>query len=114
MNTNPKGEKDGWGDKLRAAERARENLYFAKIDEQLLDKIRENETQARREAKKDPGLGTCPRCEESLRSGIWRELQIEFCPECGGLWLDPGDLLQLVDRDELDLHLVERPPSDAT
>lgn len=107
-----KGEKDGWGDKLRAAERAREDLYFAKIDAELLEKIRAAETgkAPASESTSAPRHvnGDCPRCNEQLRSGMWRDLEIEFCPACGGLWLDPGDLLQLVGKQDLDLHLTER------
>lgn len=105
-----KGEKDGWGDKLRAAQRAREDLYFAKIDAELLEKIRAAETgkPAGAESAKATKNGDCPRCKEELRSGMWRDLEIEFCPACGGLWLDPGDLLELVDERGLDLHLTER------
>lgn len=102
-----KGEKDGWGDTLRAAERAREDLYFAKIDEQLIEKIRRAEPSP----QGDPGesdLGRCPRCKEALRSGLWRNLTIEFCAECGGVWLDQGDLLDLADRRDVSLHLSER------
>lgn len=106
---NPKDAKDRLGDTLRAAERARENLYFARVDEQLLQKIREKEAEAKRHRESEeakPQLGACPRCEEPLHSGMWRNLPIEFCGDCGGLWLDQGDLLDLADRD--DLHLKER------
>ena len=61
--------------------------------------------QAEAPSKKD--LGDCPSCKEPLRSGLWRELQIEFCPHCGGLWLDPGDLLQLAGQRDVDLVLSE-------
>lgn len=107
---NAKSEKDGWGDKLRAAERAREDLYFAKIDEQLLTKIREAEAEKKRAEAGTPetDLGSCPRCEAALRRGLWRGLNIEFCSECGGLWLDQGDLLDLADRGDINLHLSER------
>ena len=108
MDMNPSDEKDRLGDTLRAAERARENLYFAKVDEQLLQKIREKEAEAkqRRETEETKPLGDCPRCKEGLHSGMWRNLPIEFCGGCGGLWLDQGDLLDLADRE--DLHLKQR------
>jgi len=100
------GEKDGFGDRLRAAERARENLYFAKIDEELLAKIRADQKKPHEEAK--AGRGDCPRCEEPLRSGLWREIEIEFCPGCRGVWLDQGDLLELARSQDVDLRLGER------
>jgi hypothetical protein len=95
-------EKDPWGDKLRAAERAREDLYFAKIDQALIERLR------RQRAAADKEGGDCPRCRETLRSGLWRDLEIEFCPSCGGLWLDPGDLLHLAQRQDVGLALDER------
>ncbi len=106
--------KDRFGDTLRAAERAKEDIYFAKVDQELLEKIREEQAEAKaKAAAKDAAEnGNCPRCKEPLRSGLWRELQIEFCPECGGLWLDPADLLHLADQGDVNLHLTERGPSD--
>lgn len=95
-------EKDPWGDKLRAAERAREDLYFAKLDQALLERLRRQQETA------DPRVGDCPRCHESLRAGLWRDLEVEFCPSCGGLWLDPGDLLHLAQRQDVGLALGER------
>lgn len=100
------GEKDAFGDRLRAAERARENLYFAKIDEELLAKIRAEQKKPPEEAKAE--RGDCPRCEEPLRSGLWREIEIEFCPRCRGVWLDQGDLLELAQSQDVDLRLGER------
>lgn len=98
-----KSEKDNWGDTLRAAERARENLYFAKIDEQLIQRMRAE--QGAGDPKKRAGKGDCPQCNQPLRSGSWRDLEIEYCPGCGGVWLDQGDLLDLAGRGELDLRL---------
>ncbi len=108
-------EKDGWGDKLRAAERARENQYFAKVDEQLIAKLRvEEATKRQQKADESSAMGSCPRCNESLRFALWRELPVEFCEGCGGLWLDQGDLLQLADRPDVDLHLSEPSGSGTT
>ncbi len=100
-------ERDHWGETLRAAERVRENQYFAKLDRELLARMRTEQADASGQAVP----GDCPNCRASLRSGLWRSLEIEFCPECGGLWLDPGDLLQLAEHSDMDLVFSERKPA---
>ena len=103
---------------MRAAERARENLYFAKLDEQLIERLREkpaaapdaenpDPTPAPHASAPPPTDAACPRCETPLRGGLWRELEIEFCDQCGGLWLDAGDLLSLAGQRDLDVRISE-------
>ena len=44
----------------------------------------------------------CPRCpQEPMIILELRGVEIDYCPECGGIWLDEGELeLLLEDRDE--------------
>ena len=40
---------------------------------------------------------TCPCCEKiELRRAIRRGVEIDYCPECNGIWLDNGELNKIV------------------
>lgn len=51
----------------------------------------------------------CPNCNSSLvmseRSGI----EIDYCPECRGVWLDRGELDKIIERSS---QIVQNPQSD--
>ncbi|MFC1461387.1 zf-TFIIB domain-containing protein [Verrucomicrobiota bacterium] len=38
----------------------------------------------------------CPRCSSELRTIDYEGARIETCPDCGGEWLDQGELKQIV------------------
>jgi Zn-finger nucleic acid-binding protein len=37
----------------------------------------------------------CPACARSLDQRREHGVTVDYCPECGGVWLDPGELEQL-------------------
>jgi len=39
----------------------------------------------------------CPRCNSELAIEDYRGIEVDRCPNCGGLWLDYGELDQLED-----------------
>ena len=78
-------EKDVLGEKLRSLERAREDLYFARVDAELIEKMRERAAAERAER-------LCPQCHEPLEQTFWRGLDLDLCPDCRGFWLDSGDI----------------------
>jgi Zn-finger nucleic acid-binding protein len=42
---------------------------------------------------------TCPRCRtEPLVERERREICVDMCGECGGVWLDRGELQRMIDR----------------
>lgn len=44
-----------------------------------------------------PPRARCPRCEAaSLVEVVRRDVAIDRCRRCGGVWLDPGELERLV------------------
>lgn len=88
-------EKDRLGDKLRDAERAREDQYFAERDRKLVEQMRhakEGETEA---TLKQAALGRCPKCGARLVSHSLHGVSIDECPDCRGMWLDQGELQEL-------------------
>jgi len=84
-----KDEKDRLGDKLREVERGREDHYFAQRERELIEKMRAGQGA---EAGVQAVLGHCPKCGALLRAIEFRGSQVDQCDQCGGLWLDKGEL----------------------
>ncbi|MCE4610994.1 MAG: zf-TFIIB domain-containing protein [Desulfurococcales archaeon] len=40
----------------------------------------------------------CPVCGVELKPRIVYEIEVDFCPKCGGVWLDGGELNKLISR----------------
>ena len=41
----------------------------------------------------------CPRCNAPLAETRFEEVSIDRCDNCGGIWLDSGELAQLIQKD---------------
>ncbi len=93
-------EKDPFSDKLKEKERAEENLYFAKRDRELLEKLRGKDDAAGAAALREAAKGRCPKCGEPLAHRTIDAVQIDECPACKGLWLDAGELEALSKREK--------------
>lgn len=57
----------------------------------------------------------CPRCGEfkllmSTREGV----EIDYCPQCRGVWLDRGELDKILDRAASQYRAVESQPPSAS
>ena len=40
----------------------------------------------------------CPRCQVALSISDRQGVEIDFCPQCRGVWLDRGELDKIIDR----------------
>lgn len=40
----------------------------------------------------------CPRCQADLAISDRQGIEIDFCPQCRGVWLDRGELDKIVER----------------
>jgi Zn-finger nucleic acid-binding protein len=40
----------------------------------------------------------CPKCQTNLMISDRQGIEIDFCPQCRGVWLDRGELDKLVER----------------
>lgn len=95
----PDDQKDRFGDTLREAEKAREDLYFAEQDKKLVEKLKAAK-QAEAEAElRSAARMRCPKCGQRLSARSFHEVQVEECPDCGGLWLDAGEFEALAKRE---------------
>lgn len=61
----------------------------------------------------------CPVCENAMITLMLSDVEIDFCTDCNGIWLDAGELellldnpeqsKQLLDSFQVDLNYSERP-----
>ena len=76
-----------------------EEEYFHRKNQEAIEKLRAKMKVA--DEAKAAGLSTmnCPRCVGTLKENKFEEVTIDTCDKCGGVWLDSGELEQLLKRD---------------
>jgi len=92
-------EKDPFGDKLREKQRAEEDLYFAKRDREALEKLKLKDDSTREAALRELTQNRCPKDGNRLTARAVDGVDVEECGECGGVWLDRGELASLSKRE---------------
>ena len=51
----------------------------------------------------------CPICKDvTLLMSEKKEIEIDYCPECRGIWLDRGELEKLMEKEESRIEEVEK------
>jgi Zn-finger nucleic acid-binding protein len=45
----------------------------------------------------------CPHCDVNLLMTDRQGVEIDYCPECRGVWLDRGELDKIVERSQVEL-----------
>ena len=78
-------------EELNRAERAQEDDYFRKLDQELMVALREKNAEEIEQAIRTYTRMRCPKCGEPLESTLDRGIAFNACPGCGGIWLDKGD-----------------------
>jgi tRNA(Ile2) C34 agmatinyltransferase TiaS len=87
------GEKDRFGEKMKLLERAKEDIYFAQRDRELLEKLR------KQLKKVETGNQLrCPKCGGILESHEFQGFLLDRCRECGGIWMDNDELESVVKK----------------
>src|SRR5262245_57198497 len=74
---------------------ANEDEYFHKEDAELVQKLREKRDAERAAAEKKSHFMKCPKCGNDLKEVTQDQVSVDVCPNCGGLWLDAGELAVL-------------------
>ncbi len=82
------GEKDRFGETMKLVERAKEDIYFAEHDRELIEKLR---AQLRKVDKQESKL-QCPKCHGALETYSFQGFVLARCQSCGGIWMDKGAL----------------------
>ncbi len=93
-------EKDRLGEKLREAERGREDAYFAKRDRELLKKLKEEVSTATEATLREIAVSRCPKDGAHLHNKSLHGVTVEECPECKGIWLESGELKEITEREQ--------------
>lgn len=80
--------------------RGLEEEYFHRKNQEAIERLREKMKIS--EAAKAAGKSSmmCPRCDGSLKESKFEEVMIDTCDNCGGVWLDSGELEQLTKKDK--------------
>jgi len=81
-------DKDKFGETMKLMERAKEDIYFAEHDRQLIEKIKAQ----LREVKKTSSRINCPKCPGELETFAFQGFILDRCNSCGGVWMDKGEL----------------------
>lgn len=55
-----------------------------------------------------PGPMTCPHCAVPLVMSERQGVEIDYCPQCRGIWLDRGELDKILERASADM--APQPP----
>jgi Zn-finger nucleic acid-binding protein len=85
-------EKDRLGETLRLLERAKEDIYFAQRDRELIEKLK---AQLQKVEKENNEL-RCPRSHGVLETHTFQGFVLDRCQKCGGIWLDNGELEAII------------------
>jgi Zn-finger nucleic acid-binding protein len=81
-------EKDRFGETMRLVERAREDIYFAARDRELIEKLR---ARLKKLETSEADI-RCPKCPGKLETYSFETFVLDRCGACGGMWLDKGEL----------------------
>ena len=92
-------EKDRFGETMKLAERAKEDIYIAELDRELLAKLKD---RLQKSEKTVIDL-RCPKCPGHLVAYTFDGFALDRCDACGGIWMDRGELEDVV-------HKVSRGP----
>jgi len=55
----------------------------------------------------------CPKCFEPLRIAERQGVEIDYCPDCRGIWLDKGELDKIIDRTIQTEGIAPPPPPES-
>lgn len=93
-------EKDRLGDKLRDAERAREDQYFAQRDRELISKLKQGKEEEVDAELRAAVRDRCPKDGAGLQVRKLHGVAVEECPTCKGMWLQHGEWNLLAEREK--------------
>ena len=80
-----------------------EDEYFVKLDAELIKAQRARLDGERAQAERASHHMRCPKCGAQLVETGFHHMKIDRCPDCGGVWLDKGELemLEHVDQSKI-------------
>ena len=76
--------------------KALENEYFRRREQELVEKMK---SKLQAENRKSSDL-KCPKCDGNLAETNYENIKIDVCDKCSGVWLDAGELAQIIEKDD--------------
>ncbi len=77
--------------------RALENEYFRRQEQELIQKLK---TKIAGENQTNTSERDCPKCDGKLVETDYENIKIDVCNNCHGVWLDAGEMAQILQKDE--------------
>jgi hypothetical protein len=78
-------------------ERANEDSYFAVKEHELIENMK-TEHQKVEAARRETLMATCPKCSGKFAPYSIKGFVVERCESCEGIWLNKGDLAEILRR----------------
>jgi uncharacterized protein len=76
--------------------KALENEYFHRQEQELIEKMKAKlAVEAKGATHRD-----CPKCDGKLVETDYENIKMDVCNSCHGVWLDAGELAQILHKDE--------------
>ena len=69
-----------------------EDEYFARLDAELMKERRARLDHERTTRERSMHFNKCPKCGCDLREREHHHIKVDECAECGGIWLDKGEI----------------------
>jgi len=76
-----------------------EEEYFHRKNKEAIEKLREKMKIAEQAKAAGTSSMRCPRCNGTLKPSTVEEVEIDTCENCGGVWLDSGELERLTKQE---------------
>ena len=81
-----------------------EQEYFIRQEMIRLKKLREdhlkNTAEAERIRQRELHYMHCAKCGQKMEVTTLNSIEIEVCPDCGGIYLDAGELAKILDEEK--------------
>ena len=81
-----------------------EDEYFARREQEkraaLAARLKDEKAAEERQARQVLHYHKCGKCGMDMETRVFRGVEIEICPECGAVLLDPGELEALAGGDK--------------
>jgi len=76
--------------------KALENEYFRRREQEVIAKMKSKlATENKNASDRD-----CPKCDGKLVETDYENIKIDVCGNCHGVWLDAGEMAQILQKDE--------------
>ncbi len=81
-----------------------EDEYFHRQEKEKLARLKAqveaDEARAGLEARRAAHFNKCGKCGADMDTRVFKGVEVEICPDCGAVLLDPGELETLAGQDQ--------------